>query len=88
MDKMDKAGILKRAELALESIRPHLKTDGGDIEIIELTDEMVLKVRWLGTCETCSMSTMTMKGGIEHTIVSAVAEIKSIEPINGMFAAE
>lgn len=82
---MDKIAILKRVESALDSIRPHLQEDGGNIEVIEITDNLVAKVRWLGTCETCSMSPMTMKGGIEHTIKTHVPEITAIEPVNGSF---
>ena len=84
----NKEEILQKAELALESIRPHLATDGGDLEIVELTDEMVLKFKWLGNCETCSMSTMTMKGGIEYTIKSKVPEIEAVEAVNGFFKNE
>ncbi len=82
---MDKVSILERVEIALETIRPHLKADGGDIEVVELTTDMILKVKWIGTCETCSMSTMTMKGGIEQTIKSFVPEVNAIEAINGFF---
>ncbi|MCP4439876.1 MAG: NifU family protein [Aureispira sp.] len=82
---MDKEAILKRVEEALDSIRPHLKEDGGNIEVVEITDDLVAKVKWVGTCETCSMSPMTMKGGIEYTIKNQVPEITGIEPVNGTF---
>ncbi len=77
--------ILNRAEEALESIRPHLLTDGGNIEIVELTEDMTLKIKWMGNCETCSMSAMTMKSGVEFTIRNKVPEIKKVEAINGFF---
>ena len=82
---MTKEEILQKAEKALDTIRPHLATDGGNVEIVELTDEMILRFRWLGNCETCSMSTMTMKGGIEYTIKAKVPEIKGVEAVNGFF---
>lgn len=82
-----KENILARVEQALTTLRPHLEIDGGDIQVVELTDDMVLRFKWMGTCETCSMSTMTMKGGVEHTIKSFVPEIKEIEAINGLFHA-
>lgn len=81
----DKTSLLARVEQALTTLRPHLEIDGGDVEIVELTDDMVLKFRWLGNCETCSMSTMTMKGGIEHTIKSFVPEIKEVQAVNGLY---
>lgn len=84
---LEKEDILQRVEQALTTLRPHLEIDGGDIEIVELTDDMVLRFRWLGNCETCSMSTMTMKGGVEHTIMSFVPEVKAVEAINGLFIA-
>lgn len=83
---LTKKEILERVEQALTTLRPHLEIDGGDIEVVELTDEMVLRFKWLGNCETCSMSPMTMKGGIEHTIKTMVPEIKSIEAVNGIFS--
>jgi Fe-S cluster biogenesis protein NfuA len=81
----DKKNILARVEQALTTLRPHLEIDGGDIEIVELSDDMKLTFKWLGNCETCSMSTMTLKGGIEHTIKSFVPEIKEVIAINGLY---
>jgi Fe-S cluster biogenesis protein NfuA len=80
---IDKEAILQRVEQALTTLRPHLEVDGGDIEVVELTDEMVLKFKWLGNCETCSMSAMTFEGGIQATIMSFVPEIKEMHAING-----
>ncbi len=80
---MKKEEILIRVEQALTTLRPHLETDGGNIEVVELTDDMILRFKWLGSCETCSINTMTLKGGVEHTIKSFVPEIKAIEAING-----
>jgi Fe-S cluster biogenesis protein NfuA len=76
--------ILKdRVDQALDEIRPHLAVDGGNIEIVDITDELEVQVRWLGNCEFCSMSAMTMRAGIEQTIKSRVPEIKSIKAVNG-----
>lgn len=73
---------LKRVEQALNTVRPYLATDGGDIRIVEITDEMVLKLEWLGNCSSCAMSPMTLKTGIEDAVLKSVSEIKSIEVIN------
>ncbi len=75
--------MLSRINEALEAIRPHLAADGGYIEVVDITDDMRVKIKWLGTCETCSMSTMTMKAGIEYTIKSTIPEIVSVEAVNG-----
>lgn len=67
---------------ALESIRPYLNADGGNVEIDDITDEKVVKLRLVGACESCPMSFMTMKSGIEQAILRAVPSIKSVEAIN------
>jgi len=79
----DKTKLFERVEQALSGIRPHLAADGGNIEVVDITDEMCVLVKWIGTCETCSMSAMTMKAGIEFTIKSALPEIKSVMAVNG-----
>ncbi|MDP2387600.1 MAG: NifU family protein [Bacteroidota bacterium] len=71
-----------KVEEALKSIRPYLEADGGNVELIELTDDKTVKVELTGACKTCSMSMMTMKAGIEETIKRSVPEIKSVVAIN------
>lgn len=83
MSEVEKAHILHQIELALDDIRPHLAVDGGDVSVVELTDEMRVKVRWLGACEACSMSTMTMRAGVEQAVKSRLPQILSVEAING-----
>ena len=78
--------LIRKVDEALNDIRPHLATDGGDVEVVEITDDMVVKVKWLGNCEKCFMSLMTMKAGIEQTIKNKLPEIKSVEAINGINA--
>ncbi len=77
-----KEEILKRVEMSLDTMRPYLKNDGGNVEIVELTDNMGLKLRLLGTCETCPQSIFTMKAGIEEAVLKSVPEIKSVEAVN------
>ena len=78
----DKTALLEKIEIALNSIRPFLKKDGGDIEVVELTDNMTVKVRLLGACETCPMSFSTMKAGVEESIKSAIPEIHAVLVVN------
>lgn len=80
--------LMDKVNKALDTIRPHLAADGGNIEVVEITDDFVAKIKWVGTCETCSMSMMTMKAGVEHTIKSAVPEITSVKAVNGLFMGE
>ncbi len=79
---------MEKVNHALEDIRPHLAVDGGNIELIEITDDLTVKIKWLGNCEFCSMSTMTMKAGVEQAIRSRVPEIRNVEAINGMIGVE
>ena len=74
--------MIKKIEEALEQIRPYLQADGGDVSLIEITDDMVVKLELHGACKSCSMSMMTLKAGIEETIKRAVPEIKSVEAVN------
>jgi len=72
----------KKIEEALNTIRPYLVADGGNVELVEITDDLIVRVELKGSCQSCSMSTMTMKAGIEETIKRAVPEIKAVEAIN------
>lgn len=74
--------FLARIEKALDQIRPYLEADGGNVKVLELTEEMVLKLELLGACGACSMSTMTMKAGVEQAIKREVPEIQSVIAVN------
>lgn len=74
--------FLARIEKALDQIRPYLEADGGNVKVLELTSDMVLKLELLGACGACSMSTMTMKAGIEQAIKREVPEIQSVVAVN------
>lgn len=77
-----KAEILARIEMSLDTMRPYLKNDGGNIEVVELTDDMDLKLRLLGNCGTCPQSVFTMKAGIEEAVLKSVPEVKNVEAVN------
>ncbi|MCC7224922.1 MAG: NifU family protein [Chitinophagales bacterium] len=74
--------LLSRVEQSLDTIRPHLRSDGGDIEIVGITDDYILQVRWLGACLSCPMSFMTMRAGIEQAVRMAVPEIVAVEAVS------
>lgn len=71
----------QRVEDALQTIRPYLEADGGDVEIVEITSDNIVKLELKGACSTCNMSHMTMRAGIEETIKKSVPEIKGIEAV-------
>jgi Fe-S cluster biogenesis protein NfuA len=74
--------LLDRVEAALDTIRPYLETDGGNVSVAEITPENVVRIKLLGSCGSCPMSIMTLKAGIEQAILKAVPEITAIEAIN------
>lgn len=66
----------------MDTIRPYLETDGGNVSVVEITPDNVVKLKLLGACGSCPMSIMTLKAGIEQAIKKAVPEIAGIEAIN------
>jgi Fe-S cluster biogenesis protein NfuA len=68
----------RRVEEALAQLRPYLEADNGDVSLVEVTDDHVVRLRFLGACSSCSMSAMTLKAGIEQTILRMVPEIKQV----------
>jgi Fe-S cluster biogenesis protein NfuA len=74
--------LTEQVEQALETIRPYLIADGGNVAIEEITAEKVVKLRLLGNCGSCKMSFMTMKAGIEQAIMKAVPEITSVVAVD------
>lgn len=74
--------LKSRIEEALDSIRPYLEADGGDVRVVDLDDDMILKLEFLGNCQNCRISNMTLKAGIEGAVKNSVPEVKSVEAIN------
>jgi Fe-S cluster biogenesis protein NfuA len=74
--------LTQKIESSLNSIRPYLKADGGDVKINHITDDHVVQLEFVGACGNCSMSTMTFKAGVEAAIKRDVPEIKSIQVVN------
>lgn len=71
----EKSALYKEVENALNEIRPYLQADGGDITLIDVSDDFVVKVKLQGSCYGCPMSLMTLKGGVEIAIKRAVPQI-------------
>ncbi len=59
-------------------IRPALQADGGDVELVDVTDDGIVSVKLTGACGSCPMSTMTLKMGIERTLVEKIPEVKEV----------
>ena len=71
----------EKVQAAIEKIRPMLKADGGDVELIGVSDAGVVQVRLQGACSGCPMSQMTLKNGIERIIKQEVPGIKTVESV-------
>jgi Fe-S cluster biogenesis protein NfuA len=74
--------FLTKIEKALDQIRPYLEADGGNVRVLEVTEDMVLKLELMGACGTCPMSAMTLKAGVEQSVLKAVPEIRAVEAVN------
>ncbi|MDB4768987.1 NifU family protein [Saprospiraceae bacterium] len=84
MSVTEMSELLERVDAALESVRPHLKVDGGNVEVVGVTEDMHVQIKWMGNCESCNMSAMTLRAGIEEAIRSKIPEIKGVVAINGV----
>ena len=71
----------EKVQEVLEQVRPALQADGGDVELVDVTDDGVVSVRLTGACGSCPMSTMTLKMGIERRIMEEVPEVEAVEAI-------
>jgi Fe-S cluster biogenesis protein NfuA len=77
----DNTELKGRVEEALSQLRPYLEADGGNVSLVDITDELSVRLRFLGACSSCSMSAMTLRAGIEQTILRMVPEIRSVEAV-------
>lgn len=74
--------LFDKVESALNTIRPYLEADRGNVRIIEITSDNVVRLELLGACGSCPMSAMTLKAGVEEAIKRCVPEIQKVEAIN------
>ena len=74
--------LQQRIQSTLDELRPYLEADGVDIRLVEITDDLVVRIELLGACADCSMINMTLKGGVESALKKAAPEVTAIEAIN------
>lgn len=79
---MELTQLYDAVEKALGGIRPYLEADGGNVKVVEITEDHVVRLELLGACGSCPMSAMTFRGGIEEAIRREVPQVKSVEAIN------
>ncbi|ACT96136.1 NifU family protein [Dyadobacter fermentans] len=80
MDSKEKT--IELIEQALETVRPYLHADGGDVKFVELTDDLIVKLELQGSCQSCPMSAMTFRAGLEESIRKAVPYINKVVSSN------
>ena len=73
--------LRERVENALQKVKPSLQADGGDVQLVDVDDNGVVKVRLVGACSGCPMSQMTLKSGIEKILKQNVPEVKTVESV-------
>jgi Fe-S cluster biogenesis protein NfuA len=73
--------LFEKVEEILKNIRPYLMVDGGDVELIEITDDNIVKVKLLGACYACPLNLMTLRAGIERKIMKEIPEITRLENV-------
>ncbi|MDG0973453.1 MAG: NifU family protein [Crocinitomicaceae bacterium] len=78
---LDIERVTEKVNEALEQLRPFLEADGGDMELVEITEEGVVRVQLLGACRDCSMSVMTLKAGLEEAVKKVAPEVVRVEAV-------
>ena len=79
---MENHPLYHKINTALDSIRAYLIADGGNVQLVEITDKNEVKIEFLGACVSCSMSAMTFRGGIEDAILKAAPEVTKVIALN------
>ena len=82
MTAAEKNEIMTKVNSAIETIRPYLIADGGDVTLVDITDDLVVKVRLTGACDGCPFSLMTLKAGIEQAVRKKFPELKELIAVN------
>lgn len=82
METTEKNKLFDKINSALNQVRPYLQADGGDISLIDITDDFVVKVKLTGACQGCTFSYQTLKSGVEQALIREVPEIKEVVSVD------
>jgi Fe-S cluster biogenesis protein NfuA len=74
--------VFFRVGRVLQQIRPAIQADGGDVELLDVSDDGLVRVRFHGACVGCPSSAMTLKAGLEHTLCERVPEVVRVEAVD------
>ena len=72
--------LKEKVEAALDKVRPYLQNDGGDVELVDISERGIVTVRLTGACKGCPMSQMTLRNTVERFVLKTVPEVKAVEP--------
>ena len=78
MEATEKEKLLGRIKATLDKVRPYLQSDGGDIELVDVTDNYTVEVKLTGACSGCPFSMQTLKAGVEQALIKEVPEIVEV----------
>lgn len=81
MSDQTKVDLRERVNEVMELIRPNLQADGGDVELVNVTDEGIVQVRLQGACHGCPMAAMTLQMGIERILKKEIPEVQGVENV-------
>ncbi len=81
-DTPDPATLKERIDRALDELRPFLRSDGGDITVVDVRDDLVVEVELQGACAHCAQAAMTMRAGVEEAVRRVVPEVKEVVAVN------
>ncbi len=73
----------EKVHIALETVRPFLQEDGGDVELVNVTDDGIVELKLTGACATCPMSIMTLRAGIERALMREIPDVRRVEAVAG-----
>jgi Fe-S cluster biogenesis protein NfuA len=73
----------EKVHTALETVRPFLQEDGGDVELVNVTDDGIVELKLTGACATCPMSIMTLRAGIERALMREIPDVRRVEAVTG-----
>lgn len=82
MQIAEKQAWLDKLNNALDDVRPHLAVDGGNVQVVDISPEYEVHVRWIGNCQHCEMSEMTLRAGVEQTLKHKYPEIQAVVAVN------
>lgn len=76
--------LIELVKISIDQLRPFLHDDGGDMELVDITDDGIVRVKLLGACSSCSMSVMTLKAGLEEALLKITPQIKGVVSVDDL----